>query len=62
MLNIGYFKAQPTQYILKYSGGRLAREGEGLAFFYWKRPVSSIGPENWNRVENPWKTSGFIRY
>lgn len=34
MFNLGYFKGQPTEYILKYSGGKLAREGQGLAFYY----------------------------
>jgi hypothetical protein len=49
MLNIGYFKGQPTEYILKYGAGRLGREGAGLAFFFWKHntqivavPTSSV--------------------
>jgi len=49
MLNIGYFKAQPTEYIVKYVSGRVAREGQGLAFFYLKHntqvvaiPTSSV--------------------
>jgi regulator of protease activity HflC (stomatin/prohibitin superfamily) len=49
MLNIGYFKAQPTEYVIKYASGRAAREGQGLAFFYWKHntqvvavPTSSV--------------------
>lgn len=41
MLGIGYRKANPTDYVLHYSGGRLAREGAGLSFFYF-RPASSI--------------------
>jgi hypothetical protein len=36
MFNIGYFKGLPTEYIIRYTGGRLAREGQGLAFFYLK--------------------------
>ena len=36
MFNLGYFKGQPTEYILKYSGGKLSREGQGLAFFYFR--------------------------
>lgn len=36
MLNLGYYKALPTEFVQKYSGGRLAREGHGLAFFYLK--------------------------
>ena len=49
MFNIGYFKGQPTEYILKYSAGRVVEEGPGLAFFYLKYktqvvavPTSSI--------------------
>lgn len=45
----GYFKAQPTEYIIKYASGRVAREGQGLAFFYLKHntqvvavPTSSV--------------------
>jgi regulator of protease activity HflC (stomatin/prohibitin superfamily) len=33
---IPYFKGQPTDYILRYSGGRLRNSGQGLAFFYWR--------------------------
>lgn len=36
MLNIGYFKGQPTDYIIRYSSGRVTREGPGLAFYYFK--------------------------
>ncbi|MFI5454338.1 MAG: SPFH domain-containing protein [Isosphaerales bacterium] len=49
MLNVGYFKAQPTEYIIKYVSGRIVREGQGLAFFYLKHntqvvavPTSSV--------------------
>jgi hypothetical protein len=49
MLNIGYFKAQPSEYIIKYASGRIVREGQGLAFFYLKHntqivavPTSSV--------------------
>jgi hypothetical protein len=33
---IGYFKGQPTEYVIKYSSGQIVREGQGLAFFYLK--------------------------
>lgn len=33
---IPYFKGQPTDYILRYTGGRLSNSGLGLAFFYWR--------------------------
>jgi regulator of protease activity HflC (stomatin/prohibitin superfamily) len=36
VLNIGYFKGQPTDYIIRYSSGRVTREGPGLAFYYFK--------------------------
>ena len=36
MLLIGYFKAQPNEYVIRYSSGQITREGQGLAFFYPK--------------------------
>jgi regulator of protease activity HflC (stomatin/prohibitin superfamily) len=49
MFNIAYFKGQPTEYIIKYSAGRVSREGTGLAFFYFRHntqivavPTSSV--------------------
>ena len=42
MFNIGYFKAQPSEYIIKYAAGRVAREGQGLAFFYWKHNTQVV--------------------
>jgi hypothetical protein len=42
MFNIGYFKGQPTDYILKYSGGRLAKEGQGLAFYYLRHNTQVV--------------------
>jgi regulator of protease activity HflC (stomatin/prohibitin superfamily) len=30
-----YFKGQPTDYVLRYSGGRVRGEGPGLAFYYF---------------------------
>ena len=41
MFGISYRKANPTDYVLHFSGGRLKREGAGLAFFYF-HPASSI--------------------
>jgi Membrane protease subunits, stomatin/prohibitin homologs len=38
---IGYFKGQPTEYVIRYTGGRVAQEGQGLSFFYL-RPSTSI--------------------
>jgi regulator of protease activity HflC (stomatin/prohibitin superfamily) len=36
MLNIGYFKGLPTEYIIRYSGGKVRDAGQGLAFFYFR--------------------------
>jgi regulator of protease activity HflC (stomatin/prohibitin superfamily) len=49
MFNIGYFKGQPTDYIVRYRSGEVVGEGPGLAFYYLKHntqvvavPTSSI--------------------
>src|SRR5579863_7920879 len=41
MFGISYRKANPTDYVLHFSRGKLAREGAGLSFFYFV-PASSI--------------------
>lgn len=41
MFGISYRKASPTDYVIHYSRGRLAREGAGLAFLYFS-PMASI--------------------
>lgn len=41
MFGIGFVKAQPTTYLFQYRGGRIVRQGAGLAFFYY-RPTSSL--------------------
>jgi regulator of protease activity HflC (stomatin/prohibitin superfamily) len=41
MFGITYRKGNPTDYVLHFSRGKLAREGAGLSFFYF-RPASSI--------------------
>jgi len=41
MFGISYRKANPTDYVLHFSGGRIAHEGAGLSFFYF-RPSSTI--------------------
>lgn len=38
---IGYFKAEPTEYILAYANGKIFRQGTGRTFWYW-RPSTSI--------------------
>ena len=42
MLNIGFFKGQPTEHIIKYSSGRVRREGPGLAFYYFKHNTQIV--------------------
>lgn len=34
MFGIAFFKGQPTDYIIKYAGGRAVRQGLGLSFYY----------------------------
>jgi regulator of protease activity HflC (stomatin/prohibitin superfamily) len=41
MFGISYEKANPTDYVLHFSRGRLTREGAGLSFFYFS-PASTI--------------------
>ncbi len=41
MLGFEYLKAPPTTYVMQYKGSRLAREGVGLSFWYF-RPTSTI--------------------
>lgn len=52
MLNIGYFKGQPTDYILKYSGGKLAKEGQGLAFYYLRHSTQVVAVPTSSRDAN----------
>jgi hypothetical protein len=41
MFGIRFIKVQPTTYLLQYRGGRVVREGAGLAFFYYA-PTASL--------------------
>lgn len=41
MFGIRFMKVQPTDYVLEYRKGKLAREGAGLAFFYFG-PTTSL--------------------
>jgi regulator of protease activity HflC (stomatin/prohibitin superfamily) len=36
LLNIGFFKAQPAEYVIRYASGKVVREGAGLTFFYFR--------------------------
>ena len=42
MFGIGYFKAQPTEFVRKVAGGRVTREGQALSFYYLKRRTSIV--------------------
>lgn len=42
MFGIGYFKAQPTEFVRKVVGGRTVKEGEALSFYYLKRRTSIV--------------------
>jgi SPFH domain / Band 7 family len=42
MFNIGYYKAQPTEWVRQFVGGRLAREGPALSFYYLKHRTSVV--------------------
>lgn len=37
-----YFKGQPTEYILRFGGGRLRAQGQGLSFTYLLRTTSIV--------------------
>ena len=41
MFGIHYLKANPTQFVFQYQGGKVLKSGPGLAFYYFK-PTSSI--------------------
>ncbi len=42
MLGISFFKGQPTDYIIKYVGGRVTKEGLGRAFYYLTRNTQIV--------------------
>lgn len=42
MFNIGFFKGQPTEYVIKYAGGRVVRQGPGLAFYYLRHNTQIV--------------------
>ncbi len=52
MFNIGYFKGLPTEYILKYSGGRLKKDGQGLAFYYLRHSTQVVAVPTSSRDAN----------
>ena len=36
MLFIGHFTGHPNEHIIKFSKGRIKKEGRGIGFFYWR--------------------------
>ena len=42
MFGIGYFNAQPTEFVQKVAGGQVKREGQALSFYYLKRRTSVV--------------------
>ena len=56
MMGIRYMKAAPTTYVLHYAGGRLKREGPGLAFWYYA-PTSVIAAVPLGGVDVPFAFS-----
>src|SRR5829696_6881516 len=42
MFGIWYFKAQPTEFVMKVAGGRVKKEGQVLSFYYLKRRTSIV--------------------
>jgi hypothetical protein len=41
MFGVRFVKSQPTTYLMQFKGGRVAREGAGLSFFYYG-PTTSV--------------------
>src|SRR5687768_12044772 len=42
MFSIGYFKANPTTYVVQYHKGQITQKGVGLSFFYFKPSTSLV--------------------
>ena len=52
MFGVRYIKVPPTTYLLQYRKGRLAREGAGLAFFYYAPTTALVSvPTGSNEVQ-----------
>lgn len=52
MALIGYFKSEPTEYILAYANGSIFRQGAGRAFLYWG-PSTSIALVPLSSIDAP---------
>ncbi len=42
MALLQHFKAEPTDYILAYTNGKVFRQGTGKAFWYWRHKTSIV--------------------
>ncbi|MBI3039519.1 hypothetical protein HYY75_10840, partial [bacterium] len=42
MFGIGYFKGEPQEFLMVYSGGILKKSGIGITFFYWTLNTSIV--------------------
>lgn len=42
MFNIGYYKAEPTTYVVRYHKGSIKQQGVGLSFFYFAPSTSLV--------------------
>jgi len=57
---VGYYKSDPTDYVLLYKNGRAVRQGAGIAFYYWA-PSASIVSVPTSTIDAPFilnETSG----
>jgi len=52
MFGIGFFKGEPTDYIIKYVNGRATSEGRGLAFYYLRLNTSIVAVPTSSRDAN----------
>ncbi len=41
MFGLRFFKAEPTDFVLQFRGGKAVREGAGLSFFFFA-PTASL--------------------
>ena len=49
-----FYKGQPTEYVMKFSGGKVSAQGKGLSFYYLVRTTSIVA------VPTAVKDAGFV--
>ena len=52
MLGVRYFKSKPTAYVQVIQGGKIRREGAGLAFHYFAPTTSLVSVPVSSRVDD----------